>query len=87
MNGYAAVYEVVREPRRNPARVTGWEHVGTVHAAETDATGERPGPATLCGLATDAMPQVPGDRPTEGADTWWPPLSAIVICAACDRET
>ncbi|MFD7232029.1 hypothetical protein [Streptomyces sp. NPDC059881] len=87
MNGYAAVYEVVRNPRRSPAGVTGQEHIGTVHAAETDDSGEQPGPATLCGLATAAMPQVPGDRPTERAETWWPPVSAIIICAECDMET
>ncbi|MFF9983631.1 hypothetical protein [Streptomyces erythrochromogenes] len=87
MNGYAAVHEVVTRAPHRPAGPTARDRIGTVHAAETDDSGLRAGPVTLCGRSTAAMPAAPGDRPGEPGDAWWPQISGIRICAACDRET
>ncbi|MFD4867532.1 hypothetical protein [Streptomyces sp. NPDC058412] len=87
MNGYAAVYEVVAQPPHRPAGPTARDRIGTVHAAETDDSGLRAGPVTLCGRSTAGMPAAPGDRPGAAGDAWWPQISGVRICAACDRET
>ncbi|MFE4258076.1 hypothetical protein [Streptomyces sp. NPDC056883] len=87
MNGYAAVYEVVAQPPRRPAGPTAGDRIGTVHAAETDDSGLRAGPLTLCGRSTVDMPAAPGDRPGAAGEAWWPRISGVRICAACDRET
>ncbi|MFF0215938.1 hypothetical protein [Streptomyces vinaceus] len=87
MNGYAAVHEIVEQPPHRPTGPTAGDRIGTVHAAETDDDGLRAGPVTLCGRGTAGMPAVPGDRPGAAGEAWWPQISGIRICAACDRET
>ncbi|MFF4323450.1 hypothetical protein [Streptomyces sp. NPDC001568] len=98
MNGYAAVYEV-RSSGTDATLTdevftdgiardrTGPDRIGTVHAAEIDDSGTLPGPLTLCGMSTADLRPAPGDRPGEAGESWWPPISGAVICAACDRDT
>ncbi|MFF3019384.1 hypothetical protein [Streptomyces sp. NPDC057939] len=88
MNGYAAVHEVRASGTDGPPfDGTVPDGIGTVHAAETDDSGTAPGPVTLCGMSTAGLRPTPGDRPGEAGQAWWPPISGVVICATCDRDT
>lgn len=86
MNGYAAVNEPATEIVQADGTSSVVEVTGTVHAAETGAGGQAPGPYTLCGLDTDDLRKTPHDRPGGTSGTWYPPGAHIrSVCPVCDR--